>query len=62
MEDYLSSIGILPQLVGFYADLLAAEGWHCEDDLLLAEPTLEDLERVGIDDEQGNTENDPIHN
>lgn len=53
MEEYLLSIGILPELVGFYADLLSNAGWNHEDDLLLEEPSLEDLERAGVDDEQG---------
>lgn len=53
MEEYLLSIGILPELVDFYANLLSASGWNSEDDLLLAEPTLEELELAGIDDQEG---------
>jgi len=48
MDVYLLSLGLEGDVL-LYAELLGDLGIRTPDDLLLEEPTLEDLEEVGID-------------
>eukprot|EP01126_Amoeba_proteus_P019293 TRINITY_DN1992_c0_g1_i4.p1 TRINITY_DN1992_c0_g1~~TRINITY_DN1992_c0_g1_i4.p1 ORF type:complete len:230 (+),score=51.61 TRINITY_DN1992_c0_g1_i4:72-692(+) len=50
MEYYLRSLGCSGD-VFMYAELLELLGWYSADDLILAEPTLDDLFNAGIDSE-----------
>jgi len=47
MEEFLISLGMEGD-PGEYAQLLEESGFHTSDDLLVAEPSLEELEKIGV--------------
>jgi len=51
MEEFLVSIGLRGN-IDDYALLLEDKGYLTSDDLLLAEPSMEELDELGIVDEQ----------